>query len=87
MGMGILTTTTYFPVLAPRKSRPHIIVQYADCLSVPVSENALALAFFMFLRNFAQVLFPFALHRVHAATDMRLLVGMGRYDRWYCTSE
>lgn len=39
MGMGILTTTTYFPVLAP----------------LPVSENALALAFFMFLRNFAQV--------------------------------
>ncbi|KZT02019.1 MFS general substrate transporter [Laetiporus sulphureus 93-53] len=39
IGLGILTTTTYFPVLAP----------------LPISQNALALAFFMFLRNFAQV--------------------------------
>jgi hypothetical protein len=39
LGIGILTTTTYFPVLAP----------------LPVESNALALAYFMFLRNFAQV--------------------------------
>jgi hypothetical protein len=38
-GMGILTMTTYFPVLAP----------------LPVSSNAKALAFFTFCRNFAQV--------------------------------
>ncbi|KAF8486502.1 major facilitator superfamily domain-containing protein [Gautieria morchelliformis] len=38
-GMGILTMTTYFPVLAP----------------LPVSPNAKALAFFTFCRNFAQV--------------------------------
>lgn len=38
-GLGILTTTTYFPVLAP----------------LPVTANAHALAFFIFLRNFAQV--------------------------------
>ncbi|KAH9936927.1 iron permease [Amylocystis lapponica] len=39
IGLGILVTTTYFPVLAP----------------LDVSHNAPALAFFMFLRNFAQV--------------------------------
>ncbi|KAH9936930.1 iron permease [Amylocystis lapponica] len=39
VGFGILVTTTYFPVLAP----------------LDVSQNAPALAFFMFLRNFAQV--------------------------------
>ncbi|OBZ76995.1 putative transporter C3H1.06c [Grifola frondosa] len=39
IGLGILVTTTYFPVLAP----------------LPVSQHALALSFFMFLRNFAQV--------------------------------
>jgi hypothetical protein len=38
-GMGILVTSAYFPVLAP----------------LPVSENARAIAFFMFCRNFAQV--------------------------------
>ncbi|KZT20290.1 iron permease [Neolentinus lepideus HHB14362 ss-1] len=38
-GLGILTSTTYFPVLAP----------------LPVSSNAHALAFFTFFRNFAQV--------------------------------
>ncbi|EPQ58605.1 Mfs1.1 [Gloeophyllum trabeum ATCC 11539] len=39
MGLGMLTAITYFPVLAP----------------LPVSANAHALAFFTFLRNFAQV--------------------------------
>ncbi|CCM04080.1 uncharacterized protein FIBRA_06239 [Fibroporia radiculosa] len=39
IGLGILATTTYFPVLAP----------------LPVSQNGPALAFFIFLRNFAQV--------------------------------
>ncbi|KAI0308846.1 iron permease [Amylostereum chailletii] len=39
LGTGILVTTTYFPVLAP----------------LPISSNGLALAYFMFLRNFAQV--------------------------------
>ncbi|KAF8890390.1 iron permease [Infundibulicybe gibba] len=39
VGLGILTTSTYFPVLAP----------------LPVSENAHALAFFTFTRNFGQV--------------------------------
>ncbi|KIM76367.1 hypothetical protein PILCRDRAFT_826363 [Piloderma croceum F 1598] len=38
-GMGILVTSAYFPVLAP----------------LPVSENARAIAFFMFCRNFAQI--------------------------------
>ncbi|KAL0946522.1 hypothetical protein HGRIS_012733 [Hohenbuehelia grisea] len=38
-GLGILTMTTYFPVLAP----------------IHVSQNASALALFTFLRNFAQV--------------------------------
>ncbi|KAH9834520.1 iron permease [Rhodofomes roseus] len=38
-GCGILSTSTYFPVLAP----------------LHVSQNGLALAFFMFLRNFAMV--------------------------------
>ena len=38
-GLGILSTTTYFPVLAP----------------LPVGANAKALAFFTFCRNFAQV--------------------------------
>ncbi|OBZ69437.1 hypothetical protein A0H81_10667 [Grifola frondosa] len=39
VGMGILITTTFFPVLAP----------------LPISENAAALSYYMFLRNFAQV--------------------------------
>ncbi|EGO18747.1 hypothetical protein SERLADRAFT_364217 [Serpula lacrymans var. lacrymans S7.9] len=39
VGIGIISTTTYFPVLAP----------------LPVSSNASALALFTFLRNFAQV--------------------------------
>nr|GAT44485.1 MFS general substrate transporter [Mycena chlorophos] len=39
VGIGILTTATYFPVLAP----------------LPVSENAHALAFFIFARAFGQV--------------------------------
>ncbi|KAF7289718.1 MFS general substrate transporter [Mycena indigotica] len=39
VGIGILTTGTYFPVLAP----------------LPVSENAHALAFFIFTRAFGQV--------------------------------
>jgi hypothetical protein len=39
VGLGILTTTTYFPVLAP----------------LQVTQNGPALAYFMFLRNFAQV--------------------------------
>jgi hypothetical protein len=39
IGIGALITTTYFPVLAP----------------LPVTSNGLALALFMFLRNFAQV--------------------------------
>ncbi|KAI0316904.1 iron permease [Amylostereum chailletii] len=39
LGTGILVTTTYFPVLAP----------------LSISNNGLALAYFMFLRNFAQV--------------------------------
>ena len=38
-GLGILSSTTYFPVLSP----------------LPVSTNAKALAFFTFCRNFAQV--------------------------------
>lgn len=39
IGIGILVTCLYFPVLAP----------------LPLSENANAIAFFMFCRNFAQV--------------------------------
>ncbi|KAJ7131555.1 major facilitator superfamily domain-containing protein [Mycena crocata] len=39
VGIGILTTATYFPVLAP----------------LPISENAHALAFFIFTRAFGQV--------------------------------
>jgi hypothetical protein len=38
-GIGILVTSAYFPVLAP----------------LSVSDNARAIAFFMFCRNFAQV--------------------------------
>lgn len=38
VGIGILTTTTYFPVLAP----------------LPVSSNGLAVSLFTFFRNFAQ---------------------------------
>lgn len=44
LGLGILMTTAFFPVLAP----------------LPVSLNANALAFFMFVRFFSQVyLIPF----------------------------
>lgn len=39
VGIGGLSTTTYFPVLAP----------------LPLSANAPALAFFTFLRTFGQV--------------------------------
>lgn len=39
IGLGILVTSTYFPVLAP----------------LPLSDNAHAIAFFMFCRNFGQV--------------------------------
>ncbi|KIK58928.1 hypothetical protein GYMLUDRAFT_44966 [Collybiopsis luxurians FD-317 M1] len=39
VGLGILLTTTYFPVLAP----------------LPVSANAQALSFFIFCRNFGQI--------------------------------
>lgn len=39
VGLGMLLSTTYFPVLAP----------------LPVSENARALSLFAFLRSFGQV--------------------------------
>jgi hypothetical protein len=39
VALGILTTATYFPVLSP----------------LPISENAHAIAFFIFTRAFGQV--------------------------------
>jgi hypothetical protein len=57
-GTGILTTTTYFPVLAPRKllsCYAYGFFMLTGRLLVPVSANGPALAYFMFLRNFAQV--------------------------------
>jgi hypothetical protein len=55
-GIGIIATTTYFPVLAPRMcALPKHAKLVAEISSVPVSQNAYALAYFMFLRNFAQV--------------------------------
>jgi hypothetical protein len=58
VGIGILVTTTYFPVLAPRKHL-HVGVRGGlltdECFSVTASKNGPALAYFMFLRNFAQV--------------------------------
>ncbi len=45
VGMGLIYSATYFPVLAP----------------LPVSQNAHALAFFSFLRSFASVRLKFRL--------------------------
>jgi hypothetical protein len=56
VGLGILTSTTYFPVLAPRSCCSMILsVKMLTLHTVHVSQNALALAFFTFARNFAQV--------------------------------
>lgn len=59
-GIGILTSVAYFPVLAPStlasKNMVSLLLKQ-DCSTVPVEQNAYALAFFMFLRNFAQVCF------------------------------
>lgn len=59
IGLGGLSTTTYFPVLAP----------------LPLNANAPALAFFTFLRSFGQVSFDShfeccLLHTADADTDL-----------------
>jgi len=68
-GLGILSTTTYFPVLAP----------------LPVSENARALAFFTFCRNFAQVSRVCCFHSIFP--DVSPCIGVGSNHRWIHTSE
>jgi hypothetical protein len=55
IGIGILITTTYFPVLAPRTSLYTLSKYVLTMSTVPISTHPLALSYFMFLRYFAQV--------------------------------
>lgn len=71
-GLGALSTVTYFPVLAP----------------IPVTANAQALAFYSFLRTFAQVSqndqSVYRMKSLKAETYVfPALKGLGRHHRWY----
>jgi hypothetical protein len=55
-GVGIVSTTTQFPILAPRTSDTSAHpMTCADFPAVSPSQNALALSYFTFLRHFAQI--------------------------------
>jgi hypothetical protein len=70
-GLGMLFTATTFPVLAP----------------VKVSEAANALAFFTFVRAFAQVGVPFAYPHVLKLTSLARFVDLGYLDRLHDLAE
>jgi hypothetical protein len=56
-GIGVVNTSSQFPVLAPRKAPSYrFLSEYSiDSVTVSQSQNALALSYLTFLRHFAQV--------------------------------